>query len=467
MVSNPRLIDEIDRAPHAVLSLQAAAKVLLQPQHSMHNFSWFDKRGIDNAPLPKTARKLRQELPSILPCTRMANLEIMRSMLEIPSKSHHISEVVRQCVIRTNAIPFFGEDLANDKKFMIAAEHFLHETIFIAEAARILPGFVGAGVVKCLETYFSSQHIMFSTLEMVAQRRIDEQVCAQGHATPEHKDCIQYIMEQTMTSKPSQCEIQGPWAARRIVHELMALWFGAVETMIMATIFALGDICAHPEYLKPLRDEINSPAYSKWEETGAGLPLLDSFLKESARLNPLDSTSTRRKALKPFTLSNGTHVKPGDWLATPLAAMLIDSANWAEPKEFHGFRHVGGAYLERIEAGGFRNPNPERACLMTDIAKWQTWGTGRMACPGRFFAVAGIKQIFSLLITKYDISMADWSAPRNYSYKTSNVPRSDLPIVVTPRQTSHSSVVCCDTSCENDNSDPHLTDLKGSDVVDW
>ena len=45
----------------------------------------------------------------------------------------------------------------------------------------------------------------------------------------------------------------------------------------------------HPEYVEPLRKEIESSAYQTWEATGNGLPLLDSFLKESARMNPLDN----------------------------------------------------------------------------------------------------------------------------------------------------------------------------------
>jgi hypothetical protein len=34
---------------------------------------------------------------------------------------------------------------------------------------------------------------------------------------------------------------------------------------------------------------MESSAYEAWESTGNGLPLLDSFLKESARINPLDN----------------------------------------------------------------------------------------------------------------------------------------------------------------------------------
>ncbi|KAH6644885.1 cytochrome P450 [Boeremia exigua] len=382
LVTDPKLIDEIDRAPNDVLSLQAAAKVLLRPEHSMHKFSWFEKRGIDNTPLPKTVRTLlRKELPSILPKTRVINSKIMETMLSGPGKQPHISQVVRECVAQTCAIGFFGEELANDKEFMKAAEDFIDRTVYIAEAARILPGFFGRLVVKFLESYFSSQHVLFNALEAVAQRRIEEHALgAQGHAIPEHKDCIQYIMELTMDSKPSQCILTGPWAAGRITHELMALWFGAVHTMAMVTTFAIRDASMNPEYLDVLRSELESPAYEQWEATGAGMPFLDSFLKESARLNPLDNVSTRRKALQPMTLSDGTHAKAGEWFATPLAAMLKDAGNWAEPLEFHGFRHVAPEHLATLENNSqFSSPEPEKAALLTDVSKWQTWGTGRMA----------------------------------------------------------------------------------------
>lgn len=45
----------------------------------------------------------------------------------------------------------------------------------------------------------------------------------------------------------------------------------------------------HPEYVDTLRSEIEGPAYMAWEQTGNGMPLLDSFLKESARLSPLEN----------------------------------------------------------------------------------------------------------------------------------------------------------------------------------
>jgi cytochrome P450 len=90
--------------------------------------------------------------------------------------------------------------------------------------------------------------------------------------------------------------------------------------------------------------------------------------------------STRRKVLKPFTLSNGVHVDRGDWLATPLTPMLRDPKNWVDPLEFYGFRHLNPEMLKAVESPvEFRSPEPEKAALLTDTRGWQTWGTGRMA----------------------------------------------------------------------------------------
>ncbi|KAK6223444.1 hypothetical protein LQW54_000562 [Pestalotiopsis sp. IQ-011] len=100
---------------------------------------------------------------------------------------------------------------------------------------------------------------------------------------------------------------QKPWDAERIVYELMAIWFGSVHAM--AT------------YKDPLRQELVAN-YEEFEQTALGLPLLDSFIKESARLTPVESMSTRRSALRPFTLSDGTAVSAGEWICTPVRAIM-------------------------------------------------------------------------------------------------------------------------------------------------
>lgn len=74
----------------------------------------------------------------------------------------------------------------------------------------------------------------------------------------------------------------------RIVHELMAIWFGSVHPVAVTVTVAIEDLCLHPEYVEPLRAECTAQ-YADFERTGTGLPLLDSFIKESARITPVES----------------------------------------------------------------------------------------------------------------------------------------------------------------------------------
>ena len=91
---------------------------------------------------------------------------------------------------------------------------------------------------------------------------------------------------------------KNPWTAQRIVHELMAIWFGSVHALSTTISFAIHDICLYPGYVEPLRREIDSAEYAQFERTGKGLPLLDSFIKESARLTPVESSQCAHHSLE-------------------------------------------------------------------------------------------------------------------------------------------------------------------------
>jgi cytochrome P450 len=64
----------------------------------------------------------------------------------------------------------------------------------------------------------------------------------------------------------------------------------AIHTTQMAVIHTLYDLCVHPEYLEPIREEIKEVLDGKgavWDLDGFGrLWKLDSFMKESQRVNP-------------------------------------------------------------------------------------------------------------------------------------------------------------------------------------
>lgn len=70
----------------------------------------------------------------------------------------------------------------------------------------------------------NSHKIVFQTLLPIAEQRYHERDLKNlGQIVPEHMDCIQWIMETSPR--------QNPWTAKRVVHELMAIWFGSVHAL--------------------------------------------------------------------------------------------------------------------------------------------------------------------------------------------------------------------------------------------
>lgn len=221
-----------------------------------------------------------------------------------------------------------------------------------------------------------------------------------------------------------------PWTAERIVHELMALWFGSVHVVTTNLCFAIHDLCLHPEYVSALRKELDNGAWQDFERTGKGLPLLDSFLKESGRTTPTESMSSRRMALRPFTLSDGTHLNVGDWLCTPLRAMSRDERLYERATEFHGFRHVEPGLLEQLEQG-FEHFG--KSSSFTETKDSQMWGTGRMACPGRFYAGAVMKTVMATFMSKFDMELASPDARRYFAWRSFIYPLPTTNVVIKPR----------------------------------
>ncbi len=174
----------------------------------------------------------------------------------------------------------------------------------------------------------------------------------------------------------------------------------AIHTTTLTTTNFMYDLVSRPEYLEPLREEIDIV----WQMTDgldktsmSKLIKLDSFLKESQRLNPSNQLTFDReiRARKGFTLSNGLHLRKGAKVAVAAKQIALDSTVWENPDEFHGFRFAD------LRAASEENANKFQFAT-TNPANSMYFGYGRHDCPGRFFAANEIKTIIAYLIRKYD-----------------------------------------------------------------
>lgn len=120
----------------------------------------------------------------------------------------------------------------------------------------------------------------------------------------------------------------------------LSLTLAAVYTTTRALTYALIDLCKNPEAVSPLREEIVT-VISKHGWTKASpqkLRLMVSFLKESQRCNPHESTSMHSVAQRSITLSDGTCISAGARIV--VAGAYQDPSVYQDPEAFKPFRFV-------------------------------------------------------------------------------------------------------------------------------
>lgn len=149
---------------------------------------------------------------------------------------------------------------------------------------------------------------------------------------------------------------------------------------------------------------------------------LDSFIKEVLRLRmvaggktflaTLNIVSTFRKAMKPFTFSNGITIAAGETVSSPAGAVHLDDSVYENAEEFDGFR------FSRL-----RETKGESAKLLSvnTGTEFLTFGHGEHAwyglsslsnsSPGRFFVVSELKTMLALVLLKYDVRLVDGKRP--------------------------------------------------------
>ncbi|KAL8637700.1 MAG: hypothetical protein Q9226_009093, partial [Calogaya cf. arnoldii] len=105
--------------------------------------------------------------------------------------------------------------------------------------------------------------------------------------------------------------------------------------------FAFLELCQRSGYVGLIRQEISKKATLDAKTIGNDMPILDSFLKESMRLNPMDDLAIRRKSLSPYTFRSGTpHIPTGTITSVSSYNLMHDPNFYPDPDRFDGLRYT-------------------------------------------------------------------------------------------------------------------------------
>ncbi|KAK1658041.1 P450 monooxygenase [Colletotrichum godetiae] len=218
---------------------------------------------------------------------------------------------------------------------------------------------------------------------IVRKRRAERATClAKGVKPPVYVDSIQWFEEAA----------NGDWYDATGAQ--LAMHFAGIYATSDLLIGSLVDICRHPEIIEPLRQEIRT-CISEGGWTPASLfkmKLLDSCMKETQRIKPVECATMRSYALRDVTFSNGTFIPKGELVA--VAADRMNNPNiWEEPEKYDPYRFMR------------MRQDPEKAAsalLENTSADHVGFGWNPRACPGRFFAAKEVKILLAHLLIQYD-----------------------------------------------------------------
>jgi cytochrome P450 len=193
-----------------------------------------------------------------------------------------------------------------------------------------------------------------------------------------------------------------------VQFELSAVTIFTTTAMIVAALF---ELAIRPEVMEDLRAEIRTVLdANNGEMTPSALHqmrLTDSFLRETARVNPQAPARFQRYVEKPLVLKDGTYIPAGVYIEAPAEPILYDANVFPNPEVFDARR-----FLKLREGTGedyIGYQNRELYQFVTSTKENLAFGFGPHVCPGRFWATNALKLMLARIISRYDIRMPNGS----------------------------------------------------------
>ncbi|KAJ5378863.1 Periodic tryptophan protein 2 [Penicillium cosmopolitanum] len=318
-----------------------------------------------------------------------------------------------------------GDALRRNEEWQAIASSYSTNVGLVILLLRPFPDFLRPFVARFLPPVRQMKQQLQSAKKLftpiVEQRRTAEAANDPAYQKPD--DFLQWMMDGVEDEQDFDPEMLAH-------HMLVLISMAAIHTSSITLTQALYDLIARPEYLQPLREEIQVTLQSGWENaTKASLDAqrrLDSFMRESQRFNSIGDLSMHRIVKKSLTLSDGLILPEGTHICFPAGPMSRDSSLVANASNFDGLqwckestdRNALKSVHYDTAMDGIDDASPHRSQLTSTTSTSYIslspaamhFGYGRQACPGRFFAGCMIKAILSRILMDYDFKFENGRA---------------------------------------------------------
>ncbi|KAK7442710.1 hypothetical protein VKT23_015956 [Stygiomarasmius scandens] len=391
IVTGDNMINDIRKASDDKMSFDFATRESFQQDHTMGKTVYLH---------PYHANIVRTTLTKNI-STRFSDVqdEIATAFSdEIPPsadwKPYPTMNIVMRIISRTTNRLFVGLPVCRDPDYVnLNIEHTIH-VFKSAFLINLFPSALHSIVGPLFSPLPSSLKRARKHLGHLCQERIDKDRQYGRDWDGRPNDLISWLLDEAPKEELRSVD--------EILIRILHTNLGAIHTTSMAFTNILYHLCVQsPEVINILREEIESviEEYGWTKDAMSRLRRTDSFIKEVARMVGTNGTVVERMAMKDFTFSNGTTLPAGSRVAVPGFVLQRDETRYKDADKFKPFRFF------EMEPSGNEETGSVKHQMTTPNSDYFFFGTGKHACPGRFFAANELKTLVAHTLLNYDIKL--------------------------------------------------------------
>ncbi|KAJ3580339.1 hypothetical protein NPX13_g217 [Xylaria arbuscula] len=323
-------------------------------------------------------------------------------------------------IITKNASRMFGgTTISRNEEWLKSAADYSMDVVSVAVKLRPYPAFLRPIIYPFLEgskILDHHLHVAKKTFSHIFAERL-----ALKDSDEKPIDMLQWLADSARGSDRNPDVL---------AHNMLFMALASVHTSSATIIHVLFDLCSNPEFMEQLRQDVEQAVNeSGWSLASiAKMKKIDSFMKESQRMNQAVLMTFNRKVARPLKFEDGTTLPVGTYITMPSHAVATDPDIYSNPETFDGFRFYDKRMSAKVEANRhqFATTGPESLAF----------GQGKTACPGRFFAASNIKVVLANLLLNYDISFPPGQTERPKNLHKGGLVRPDprQTLIFTPRK---------------------------------
>lgn len=419
IVTSEAMIDELRKAPEEALSFARSASEIIAGDYTLGS-------NVERNPyhVGVVRTQLTRNLSIVFPEVLDEAIVALNELIPLSQDWSAIKafDTVKTLVCRMSNRTFVGLPLCREPEFIDLNIRFTVDVVLTAKIINLFPHFLKSFVGRKLTFVRRGIQTGLKHLEPIIEER-KRKIEKFGPDYPDKpNDGLSWLMDEAKAEERSTYNLS---------LRVLTLNFAAIHTTSMTFTQALFDLACRPEYISPIREEIESVAQVYgWNKVSIGrMYKLDSFFKESQRIHPLGALSLPRVAIKDYSLSDGTRIPKGTRISAICTARQCDEEVFSSGSTFDGFRFIRDMTDQPEDI-----MNASTSMVSTSLS-YLPFGHGRHACPGRFFVSMEMKILMARILLVYDIKMANGGAqPDNVWYGTSCVPDDKVEVLFRKRE---------------------------------